>query len=131
MVNSLLSAYIMLQIYSFPHIAKSISYVLPYKLLFPSCRPCAYPTLFIYREDREARFGTTELCAFHSLHLPTQRSRGIHHVINITARHTNMLEVMNMSAGIDIHFMFTQYRVQTFLHIIAFTVVFRSLRIMG
>src|SRR5699024_2325864 len=85
----------------------------------------------VCREDRKARFGTAELSAFHWFYLTAQRTCRIYHIVDITARHTKMLEVMNVSACIDIHLMFTEDRIQTFLHIAAFTVVFRRFSING
>ena len=40
----------------------------------------------------------------------------IYHIVDITARHTKVLEVMNVSACIDIHLMFTEDRL-SLIHI--------------
>ena len=58
--------------------------------------------LFIYREHREARLRAAKLSAVNSLYATASCGRGVYDIVNLAVALADVLEVVNMSAEVDI-----------------------------
>ena len=76
------------------------------------------------RDDGEARFGRAELRAVGGRHFAGERGRRVDHVVDVVGLLADVLEIVDVSAGIDGHILvFVENRHHLLLHVV--TLLFR------
>ena len=84
------------------------------------------------RDDRETVIGTAEHGALDGLHRTGERCRCVDHIVDVVAFHLDVLEVVDMSAGIYSHVLVAlQNREHTSLHVCALAFSFVGVCIDG
>ena len=83
------------------------------------------------RKDGEARFAATEHGTFDRLHFAAERTGRVRDVVDVAARHVDVLEVVDVSVDVHIHPVTAQDGVYTLLQIESLNLVFVRIGIDG